>query len=128
MKVLSLFVVAVLSKSCSASLYGQAYRPDQKNVSNTRVNGSAISCPQNTIYYCDNPLNILNDTSIVCNPVTCEWNLTALDPAMKPSACGAVEINTTQKVADRFEPCLWWEIMYGDMQGKPTLLNNSTRK
>jgi hypothetical protein len=69
------------------------------------------------IYTCTDPEVMLADPTIQCDPVTCLWNLNAFNPGQPPEPCAAILL-LEQQVADLpdlLEPCLWWEMLYGDL-------------
>lgn len=72
-------------------------------------------CPTNDLYSCENPLIVLPDPTIYCDPETCLWDLTLLDSQSPPLACQAVLLDERRiaSVPDLLEPCLWWELLYG---------------
>jgi len=88
-----------------------------------------VDCPSDSLHHCDNPALILKDKQVVCNEVTCEWELDRLDPKKRPKLCGSIEIkeDAFDRLPDFLEPCYLWESMYGNFQqldkkGKPALL------
>ncbi|GAX10732.1 hypothetical protein FisN_14Lh252 [Fistulifera solaris] len=69
------------------------------------------------IYTCTDPEVMLADPTIQCDPATCLWNLNAFNPGQPPEPCAAILL-LEQQVADLpdlLEPCLWWEMLYGDL-------------
>ena len=62
----------------------------------------------------------MEDPTVGCDPLTCRWDLALLDPEEPPLPC--VGLNMDQLITDittfpdPIEPCLWWEILYGDYQ------------
>jgi hypothetical protein len=91
-----------------------------------RVTGQ--QCPQNSIYYCDDPSSVLWDVdpTVVCNRQTCEWQVNLFDPDRKPVHCNNLEfIRASDPVPDFLEPCLLWELIYGEFA--PTSAPTSSR-
>ena len=82
----------------------------------------SASCPpvadEDRIYYCQDPQDILTDSTVKCDPTTCRWDVNALDPNQPPVLCllTRMEEDDIDTVQDLLEPCLWWEIMYGRLQ------------
>lgn len=79
--------------------------------------GSVRNDAYSGIYTCWDPTVVLVDPTIQCDPDTCLWDLDALDPANPPGPCEAVRLVEEQlsNLSDLLEPCLWWEMLYGDL-------------
>ncbi|GAX22616.1 hypothetical protein FisN_14Hh252 [Fistulifera solaris] len=69
------------------------------------------------IYTCTDPEVMLADLTIQCDPATCLWNLNAFNPGQPPEPCAAILLLEQQiaDLPDLLEPCLWWEMLYGDL-------------
>ena len=81
---------------------------------------AAAACPEdtsNSLDHCDNPLVILSDKGIACNVDTCRWDFSQMDQKQPPTSCQAVTIVPEQidSLPDLLEPCLWWEMLYGNL-------------
>ena len=87
-----------------------------------KVAGQAVSpCPSNSTLHCDNPIAAeaiwSQDPTVQCDSVTCEWQTQLLDRHNKPIHCVNLEIvQASDPVADFLEPCLLWELIYGEFQ------------
>jgi hypothetical protein len=80
-----------------------------------RVTGQ--QCPQNSIYHCDDPSSALWDVdpTVICDRQTCEWRTGLFSPDLKPVHCANLEfIRASDPVPDFLEPCLLWELIYGE--------------
>lgn len=69
------------------------------------------------IYTCVDPDVVLGDPAIQCDPVTCLWNLDLFNPDQPPEPCAAILLLEQQidSLPDLLEPCLWWEMLHGDL-------------
>lgn len=69
------------------------------------------------IYTCVDPAIVLADPAIQCDPETCLWNLDLFNPEQPPEPCLAILLLEQQiaNLPDLLEPCLWWEMLHGDL-------------
>lgn len=69
------------------------------------------------LYTCVDPEVVLGDPAIQCDPVTCLWNLDLFNPDLPPEPCAAILLLEQQieNLPDLLEPCLWWEMLHGDL-------------
>jgi hypothetical protein len=82
-----------------------------------RLNDQRIDCPVG-VAFCDNPFDILVDPTVACDEETCAWLVTLLDPDSKPVICRSIQL-VGDDIPDFLEPCLWWELLYGDLRPTP---------
>lgn len=103
----------------SFSLPKNSNNNDNKSSNNSnkeqhrRLSNQRVDCPGG-IQFCDNPFAIMDDPTVECNEDTCAWLITLLDPGQKPAVCRNIII--TGQVSDYLEPCLWWEILFGNLR------------
>ena len=86
------------------------------------------NCPVNSIDHCDDPSTadaIWNlDPTVECSRETCEWQTQLFSPTTKPIHCRNLDIiRASDPVTDFLEPCLLWELIYGEFAptSAPTL-------
>ena len=80
---------------------------------------TTTTCPTGSMYHCDNPTTAdavwSVDPTVQCDPETCEWQTNLFSPTEKPVHCVNLEIiRASDQVSDFLEPCLLWELIYGD--------------
>ncbi|GKY98902.1 hypothetical protein MPSEU_000846000 [Mayamaea pseudoterrestris] len=77
-------------------------------------------CPKDSIYHCNDPslVDANDDDSVKCDLDTCRWVLGALEEKARPKLCQGIQIepDQTDSISDTLEPCLWWEMLYGEFQ------------
>jgi hypothetical protein len=83
-----------------------------------RLNNQREDCPANSLYHCDNPNTIMGDPDVACDIDTCEWDTSFLRPDREPTLCQSITITNVSALDDFLEPCLWWEMLYGDLTNK----------
>jgi hypothetical protein len=54
------------------------------------------------------------DDTVLCDAITLAWNTTFLNPAKMPARCIGFIGTVTNADDDYFEPCVWWNKLYGD--------------
>jgi len=87
----------------------------------TIANNEREDCPERgSIWYCDNPARVMDDPTVNCNWNNCRWVVGDLDPENKPSLCRAIVIVDPNTIPDFLEPCLLWEMVYGNLQPTPS--------
>jgi len=88
------------------------------SVRHRRLNQDRWWCPSNSIYHCDDPDEIIDDSTVYCDWDTCEWDLDRLSPDAKPQLCRGIMIlpEAIDTLPDTLEPCLLWEMLYGALQ------------
>jgi len=126
---LALLIVSDTAAAASAPL---RQRDLQQEAPLLQVPERQAGCPntnEKDLYHCQNPtlLSIFADDDFIsCDLVTCEWRLQELDPDVPPSVCTTLDLKESVEssnvkiveelvIPDLLEPCLWWEMMYGDL-------------
>jgi hypothetical protein len=67
------------------------------NSTSPSSNATAVTCPQDSIYHCNDPSAISgNDDTVQCDPTTCQWILGALQQQHKPKLCAGINIQVDQ--------------------------------
>jgi hypothetical protein len=101
-------------------------QPSRPHLLRRRLNNQRSDCPTDSLYYCDNPSLIMTDPDVMCDMDTCKWDTSLLRPDREPAPCRSIVITNVSTLDDYLEPCLWWQMLYGDLAtDSPELLNGA---
>jgi len=83
------------------------------------VQVTAQDCPANSVDHCDDPeaANAIwsQDQTVFCSRQSCAWQTQLFSSDTKPIHCRNLDIiRASDPVPDFLEPCLLWELIYGE--------------
>jgi hypothetical protein len=103
------------------------HQPSRLRLLRRRLNNQRSDCPTDSLYYCDNPSLIMSDPDVMCAMDTCKWDTSLLRSDREPAPCRSIVITNVSTLDDYLEPCLWWQMLYGDLAtDSPGLLNGAS--
>ena len=95
----------------------------------TRGQNITTGCQESGLQYCDDPSNLVYE-DVECDPSTCLWLIDSMTPTAIPAFC--IEQNVTIDNPfvvpyDWQEPCLLWEIFFGQYTNDTTQAETPNR-